>query len=82
VSSSAGTITGYYISLWQNGTKIASCFSQCSFTVDDGQTYQVAASSYGSETFSHWQNDGSTGLETVTVPTTSATIDLTAVYLP
>jgi hypothetical protein len=79
----AGTaISGYYITLWQGGAFVTSCFSACSFTVNDGQTYQVAASSYGAEAFSHWQNDGSTGLETVVVPSASTTISLTAVYSP
>ena len=72
---------GYYITLWQDGVKLQGCFSACSFAVDDGQTYQVAASSYGNETFSHWQNDGSTGFETVSIPeAVTSTISLTAVY--
>jgi hypothetical protein len=82
VNGAGGAITGYYITLWQGGTFVTSCFSACSFTVSGGQTYQVAASSYGAETFSHWQNDGSTGFETVTVASTSTTISLTAVYSP
>jgi hypothetical protein len=81
--NSAGTpITGYYTTLWQNGVQVNSCFSPCSFTVKGGQTYQVLADSYGSETFSHWQNDGATGYETVNVPSTGTTISLTAVYSP
>jgi hypothetical protein len=82
-ANSAGQpIAGYYITLWQNGVQIASCYSQCSFTVNNGQTYQVAAAGYGAEAFNHWQNDGSTGFETVNVPTTSSSINLTAVYSP
>jgi hypothetical protein len=51
--------------------------------VNDGQTYQVEAASYGAETFSHWQNDGATGRETVDVPGSgTVTISLTAVYSP
>ncbi len=82
VNSAGSPISGYYISLWQDGAQINSCFSACSFTVNNGQTYQVAASAYGSETFSHWQNDGSKGFETVTPPSTSTTLSLTAVYNP
>jgi len=79
---------GYHITLWLNGAQIAqidTCFSYCYFFVTNGQTYQVGAGSNGSETFSHWQNDGSTGLETVSVPTSnnqSYAIQLTAVYTP
>jgi hypothetical protein len=82
VNGAGSAITGYYITLWQGGTFVTDCFSACSFTVNDGQTYQVAASSYGAETFSHWQNDGSTGMETVIVPSASTAISLTAVYSP
>jgi arylsulfatase A-like enzyme len=82
VNLAGGQITGYYTTLWQNGAEIKSCFSPCSFTVTSGQTYQVMASSYGSETFSHWMNDGSIGQETVTASSAGTTIKLTAVYSP
>lgn len=82
VNGEGATITGYYITLWEGGSMLSSCFSTCSFTVNDGQTYQVEAASYGPETFSHWQNDGATGRETVDVPGSSTTIELTAVYSP
>ena len=81
MNGGGSAIAGYYITLWQGGTQVQSCFSSCSFTVDGGQTYQVQAASYGSETFSHWQ-DGATGMETVNVPATGTTIQLTATYSP
>lgn len=80
VNSAGSQISGYYVALLQNGAQIESCFSTCSFTVNGGQTYQVAASSFGSEIFNHWLNDNATGLETVNVPSASTTIGLTAVY--
>jgi hypothetical protein len=81
--NSAGTaLPGYYITLWQNGVQLESCFSSCSFTVNDGQTYQVMAASFGGEAFSHWLNDGATGMETVSVPNSSTTLNLTAAYSP
>jgi hypothetical protein len=80
--NSAGTsISGYYITLWQNGAELKSCFSQCSFTVSNGQTYQVIASGYGSEAFSHWTG-GTSGASTVTTPRTGGTVSVTAVYSP
>ena len=82
VDSAGAAITGYYIGLWQGGAQVQSCFSPCSFTVNDGQTYQVLADSYGPETFQHWQNDGATGSETVNVPSASTTISLKGVYAP
>jgi hypothetical protein len=81
VNSAGANVTGYYITLWQNGVVLDSCFSTCTFNVVTGQ-YQVLADSFGPETFSHWMNDGSTGFETVDVKTTGTTIFLTAVYNP
>jgi hypothetical protein len=82
VNSQGQAIHGYYIALLQDGKQINSCFSACSFPVTNGQTYQVIAESFGSEIFSHWQNDGSSGAETVNVPVASSSISLTAVYSP
>ena len=81
-SSAGDSIAGYNVALWQNGEQLSSCFSPCSFTVDNGQTYQVLAASYASETFSHWQNDGAAGAETVSVPGASTTMSFTGVYSP
>jgi hypothetical protein len=82
VNSAGSPIVGYYTTLWQGGAQVGQCFSPCSFTVNGGQTYQVEAAYYGTEIFNHWQNDGSTGLETVTIPSMSTTLSLTAVYRP
>ncbi|HEV2390634.1 MAG TPA: fibronectin type III domain-containing protein, partial [Nitrososphaerales archaeon] len=71
VNSQNQAIQGYYIALFRNGVQTGSCFSWCSFTVTSGATYQVAAESYGAETFNHW-SDGTTGdPRTVNVPATS-----------
>lgn len=83
INSYGSAITGYYVTLWQYySVPLQSCYSPCSFTVNNDQFYQISAASYGSETFGHWQNDGSTWLETVIVPSTNTTISLTAVYFP
>jgi len=82
ITSAGSTLAGYYVTLWQNSVQISSCYSPCSFTVNNGQVYHVMAASYGSETFSHWQKDGSTGAERINLPSTSTTISLTAVYSP
>jgi hypothetical protein len=82
-NSANAAITGYYTTLWQNGTKISSCYSPCSFTVLSGQTYQVAVSGYGTESFSHWSDGTTTMSHTVNVPSGStSTISLTAVFTP
>ena len=69
------------VTLWQGGVQLDSCFSPCSFTVNNGQTYQVLASSYGSEAFSHWSS-GKSGAATVTTPSNGGAVSLTAVFSP
>jgi len=82
-TNSAGTaISGYYATLWQNGVQLQSCFSPCSFTVGNGQTYQVAVADHGGETFNHWSDGTTARFHPVTVPSSSTTISLTAVYNP
>jgi hypothetical protein len=81
VNSPGASISGYYIALWQNGAQLKSCFSQCSFTVSSGQTYQVAASGYGDEAFSHWSG-GTSGAFTVTTSSGGGPVSLTAIYSP
>jgi hypothetical protein len=81
VNLAGGSISGYYITLWRNGALLKSCFSQCSFTVSNGQTYQVLASGYGSEVFSHWSG-GKSGAVTVTTPSNGGAVSLTAIFSP
>jgi hypothetical protein len=81
-------LVGYYATLsTTGGSLLQRCFSPCSFTVNGGQTYQVTISNYGREAFSHWSDNAGMvdpwgGSRTVSVPATSTTISLTAVYLP
>ena len=59
------------------------CFSPCTFFVTNGQEYQVAVADYGNAYFAHW-SDGPLDIarfHDLTVPTTTTTISLTAVYL-
>jgi hypothetical protein len=82
INSKDTQISGFYTTLWQKGTQLDSCFSPCFFSLKNGETYQIAMASYGGENFSHWQNDSSTGLETVNVPNNSSELFLTAVFAP
>jgi hypothetical protein len=67
---------------------VQTCYSPCSFTVDDGQTHQVLVADYGTEMFSHWSDDlgypcAWGGLYPVTISEgNTATVTLTAVYDP
>jgi hypothetical protein len=85
--NSAGSPISGYITLWQNGLQLQSCFSPCSLTVDNGQTYLITVTNYAGEVFSHWSGNTGTvdpwgGSRTVSVPATSTTISQTAVYNP
>jgi hypothetical protein len=59
VNDVGSPISGYHTTLWQNGVIIKTAFSPASFTLNSGQTYQVAVADYGDYVFDHW-NDGST----------------------
>ncbi|MCL4518418.1 MAG: hypothetical protein M1587_04400 [Thaumarchaeota archaeon] len=82
VNSTGQQITGYYTTLWQNGVQLQSCFSQCSFNVNNGETYGVAVSDYGGVSFNHWSDGTTTRLDTVAVGSNSTTVNLTAYYTP
>ena len=82
VNSQNQPITGYYTTLWQNGNQLSSCFSPCSFTVNNGQTYGVEVANYGGESFSHWSDGVTTRMHTVSIPSGGENFQLTAVYSP
>ncbi len=71
-------ISGYYVTLWQNGALNQSCFSPCSFAVAPG-TYQVSVDDFGGLFFNHWTDGSTARFHTVTVSGGSK-INLTAVY--
>jgi hypothetical protein len=73
-------IAGLYVTLWQAGVMIKSCFSSCSFTVNNGQSYQVAVADFGHYSFKHWTDGTTTRFHTVSVPSSSSQISLTATY--
>jgi hypothetical protein len=79
IDSSGGPLHGYYTTLWQNGTMLQSCFSDCSFSVGAG-TYQVGVSNFGGSIFDHWTDGVKTASHTVVVGSSSSVISLTAVY--
>jgi hypothetical protein len=83
IDSGGVPIQGYYTTLWQNGVQVDSCFSLargCSFTVNNGQSYQVAVSDYGSESFRTWTDGTASRFHAVTVPSLSSIVSLVAIY--
>src|SRR3989442_9425106 len=82
VNSAGAPLNGYLTTLSQNGTVISQYFSPCTFTVANGQTYQVLVADYQGETFSHWSDGTTSRVYTVIIGGTSTAVNLTAVYTP
>src|SRR5581483_6640315 len=57
--SSNKQINGYYTTLSKDGKVVSTGFSPAKFTLNNGQTYVVSVSDYGSYAFDHWQDTGS-----------------------
>ena len=91
INSQGQEIDGYYTTLWQNCQDqlqfgncvlLDECFSPCSFLVVNGGEYQVAVADFGPEFFTHWSDNTLNRFHDLTVPGTTTTISLTAVYTP
>lgn len=80
VNQNGVKITGYYVGLYNSGgTLINSGFSWVTFTgLSVGTTYSVEPDNYGSCTFNHWQDTGSTTRDRSF--TAASTQTFTAVY--
>ena len=65
--ASGSPISGYYTTLSQAGAPTRTAFSPASFTLDSGQTYQVAVSDFGDHAFDHY-DDGSTSKSRTVTP--------------
>jgi hypothetical protein len=85
-ASDGSTISGLYTTLWQGTNMIQSCFSPCTFNVQNGQTYKVLVDNFAQYKFNHW-SDGTDnaspwgGWHDVTVPGTTSALSLTAIYI-
>jgi len=78
VDSSGNPINGFYLQLFDNsGNEINDAFSPGFFQLTAGQSYSIAASSWGSCQFTMW-SDGSTGNLAITA--TSSLQTFTAEY--
>lgn len=80
VNQNGGKITGYYVGLYNSGgTLINHGFSWVTFSgLSVGTTYSVEPDNYGSCTFNHWQDTGSTTRDRSF--TAASTQTFTAVY--
>src|SRR5207245_5795251 len=58
---SGATLTGYNTVLSQNGVTVASGFTPATFTLNNGQSYSLVVNGFGSCSFDHWLDNGSTG---------------------
>jgi len=75
---SSGEMLGYFTVLSQGGAAIDTGFSPSSFSLNDGQNYDIRVGNFGDLVFDHWQDSGST-LNERNISITSYT-EITAVY--
>jgi hypothetical protein len=80
VDMNGNMITGLYTTLSQGGSVISAGFTPVSFALNDGQTYAISASDYGSNYFDHWQDTGDTSRSRTITTSGSSFVTLTAVY--
>lgn len=80
VDSSGATITGFFVTLWQNGNQIDSAFSPAKFTANSGGSYKVAVADYGSYVFDHWSDGTTSRFHDVSADSNTGTIHLKAIY--
>jgi hypothetical protein len=59
-NGAGNSITGYYITVRQNGALIGSGFSPRTFSIQTGQQYVIGVADYGTVVFHHWLDNGST----------------------
>jgi hypothetical protein len=59
-NTAGAALTGYWTQLWQSGVTIASGYTPATYTLANGQLYTIEADGYGSCTFDHWLDNGST----------------------
>jgi hypothetical protein len=89
---SSGTITvdtldqqgnelfGLYATLWQGGVELQNCFSPCTFSVQGGQSYQVAVANYRWLHFEEWADGVTSRFYSVMEPSSATTLTLSAIY--
>jgi hypothetical protein len=80
IANGGNASLGLYATLWQNGNLLQSCYTTCTFTVPNGQSYQVVINNYGNYYFEHWSDGVLASTHTVTVAagSTNSNIVLTA----
>ncbi|MDA4134058.1 MAG: spherulation-specific family 4 protein [Thaumarchaeota archaeon] len=80
IDRNGNEVWGLYTTLWHEGSKVQSCFSPCTFSVNGGETYQVAVSNYGSFVFAQWGDGTLSNIYSVTEPSSATTLSLWAEY--
>ncbi len=81
IANGGNASLGLYATLWQNGNLLQSCYTTCTFTVPNGQSYQVVINNFGNYFFTKWSDGVLTSTHTVTLAagSTNSNIVLTAV---
>ena len=80
VDSTGKPLTGFDVSVWQEGTLIATSFTPNSFVLKNGMQYQVTVSSFGNYKFDHWSDGIKNSLHLVSGSSATPSIKLIAAY--
>jgi hypothetical protein len=80
VDSTGKPLTGFDVSVWQDGSLVATSFTPGSFLLKDGVQYQVTVSSYGNYKFDHWSGGIKDAIYLVSGSSATPVINLVAVY--
>jgi hypothetical protein len=82
VNSTGKPLTGFSVSVWQNGTLVATSFMPNTFLLKNGIQYQITVTSFGNYKFGYW-NYNTKDTNTIYLVSGSSTtplIKLVAVY--
>jgi hypothetical protein len=80
VDSTGKPLTGFDVSVWQEGTLVATSFTPTTFVLKDGMQYQVTVSSFGNYKFDHWSDGVKNSLHLVSGSSATPSIKLIAAY--
>ena len=80
VNSTGKPLAGFSVSVWQNGTLVATSFMPNTFFLKDGVQYQITVTSFGSYKFDHWGDGVKNAIQLESGSSATPVINLVAVY--
>jgi hypothetical protein len=78
VDSGGKPLTGFTVTVYQNGVLVATSYTPTNFLLKDGTQYQVIVSNFGNYNFDHWSDGVKTSIHMVSGSSTTPLIKLVA----